>query len=167
MTNRWTLAVAAATTLLSGCAHSAPETHTMIPGSCAKPQYSVTPSLVQFKTVPARRGMSLGIEFWRGRAEYVVERVQVHVLPPGTPSSSNIDIRAAAAPAVLSATAGPFAAADREVMLTFNGVDSHGVPLPPGKYPAVYLIHTHKAGACRIGNPVEMTGMITTLDWRG
>ena len=142
-----------------------PERTTMVPRNCAEPQFG---SITSGETTSATRGTRVGVNFVRGRGLYVVDYAFVEVLRPDADLSTGGDLAILEHrnPAVLAATAKDFEASDRALALTFEGVDSEGRALPPGKYPVVFAVGAHaKPKAC--GGSAGASTVLTTLDWRG
>lgn len=159
-------ALVAMASMVIGCSADEPEAESisLVGRSCVKPEYGV---LTNDPVTVARPGMQVGVTFHRGRGHYAVEEVFVEILRPDADfSAGDIAIIQHRNPAVLSVTAKDFEASERTVAITFNGVDSAGAPLPPGRYPAVFAATTHSTLKNCKGNSL-MSGVMTTLDWKG
>lgn len=158
MTARYALPLAA----LAACSPGATVSHTMAPRSCATPPWDhLTPQA----TIAAPRGTEVGVTIGKGRGAYALDGAFVEVLRPGAATDPDLTILRHENPSVLSASAGAGPAADRRVSVVWRGVDRDGAALPYGRYPVVFAIATHGAGACR--GDAGVSGVLATLDWRG
>jgi hypothetical protein len=141
----------------------------LAPGSCAEARIG---ALTPPGSVPAVRGMQVGLSIQKGMETYRIEDVRVELLrpdavldpAPGEPhpifSRRNAPLRAV--------EQRDLPAADRSVAFTFDGRDGTGQVLAPGRYPVVFYLATQPAGLCvGHGGGWSSSGVLTTLDWRG
>lgn len=129
-------------------------------------------------TVGTGNPAPIGIHLYRGAADYIVTRLEIDVLPPGTHANGNPANRTAPTlangrlPHVMQLLRQQLEAGDQVITLQFTGTDDRGMLLPAGRYEIGFILAAIPIpnAPCLQRGPspgIQFEGLLTTVTWLG
>lgn len=114
-----------------------------------------------------------GITINKDAGTYVIDEAQIAVTPSDallqaqSKSNGPDPLLAESEPKSASVTQTELPAADRQVLLTFDGKDDRGATLPAGKYTITFAVKSRPAPGAPCSDPSAVDGTIATVEWAG